>query len=59
MKTILPTALIFFFGFGVKLIFAQTAFFADKTINVVLGGPPAGSADMRTRAVVNILRNFK
>ncbi len=56
MKTILPAALIFFFGFGVKLIFAQPAFFADKTINVVLGGPPAGSADMRTRAVVNILR---
>lgn len=28
----------------------------DKTIQVVLGGPPAGSADMRTRAVVNILR---
>jgi tripartite-type tricarboxylate transporter receptor subunit TctC len=31
-------------------------FFQDKTITVVLGGPPAGSADLRTRAVVNILR---
>ena len=36
--------------------FAQAPFFQDKTIQVVLGGPPAGSADLRTRAVVNILR---
>lgn len=36
--------------------FAQTPFFQDKTIQVVLGGPPAGSADLRTRAVTNILR---
>jgi tripartite-type tricarboxylate transporter receptor subunit TctC len=36
--------------------FAQTQFFGGKTISVVLGGPPAGSADMRTRAVTNILR---
>ncbi len=35
---------------------AQSNFYADKTINVVLGGPPAGSADLRTRAVTNILR---
>ena len=35
---------------------AQAPFYQDKTITVILGGPPAGSADLRTRAVVNILR---
>jgi tripartite-type tricarboxylate transporter receptor subunit TctC len=35
---------------------AQAPFFQDKTITVVLGGPPAGSADLRTRGVVNSLR---
>ena len=35
---------------------AQVPFFQDKTISVILGGPPAGSADLRTRAVINILR---
>jgi len=34
----------------------QTPFYQDKTISVVLGGPPGGSADMRTRAVVSSLR---
>jgi len=43
-------------GFDSAAAWAQSNFFADKTINVVLGGPPAGSADLRTRAVVNILR---
>ena len=37
---------------------AQAPFFQDKTNTVVLGGPPAGSADMRTRAVTNILRKY-
>ena len=37
-------------------VWAQVPFFQDKTIAVILGGPPAGSADLRTRAVVNILR---
>jgi len=35
---------------------AQAPFYQDKTITVVLGGPPAGSADLRTRGVVNSLR---
>ena len=35
---------------------AQAPFYQDKTITVVLGGPPAGSADLRTRGVINILR---
>jgi len=37
---------------------AQVPFFQDKTIAVILGGPPAGSADLRTRAVINILRKY-
>ncbi len=37
-------------------VWAQVPFFQDKTISVILGGPPAGSADLRTRAVINILR---
>ena len=56
MKTIFTVAIIFLYGFAVNPCFAQTPFYQDKTISVVLGGPPAGSADMRTRAVTNILR---
>ncbi|MGZ9173775.1 MAG: hypothetical protein ACXW52_19450 [Candidatus Binatia bacterium] len=37
-------------------VWPQVPFFQDKTIAVILGGPPAGSADLRTRAVINILR---
>jgi len=37
-------------------VWGQAPFFQDKTITVILGGPPAGSADLRTRAVTNILR---
>ena len=47
---------LLFLGSTVEPSFAQAPFYQDKTINVILGGPPAGSADMRTRAVVNILR---
>ena len=54
MKTFL-TALLFI-GMAVESSVAQAPFFQDKTITVVLGGPPAGSADLRTRAVINILR---
>jgi tripartite-type tricarboxylate transporter receptor subunit TctC len=56
MKTIFTVAIIFLYGFAVDPCFAQTPFYQDKTISVVLGGPPGGSADMRTRAVTNILR---
>ena len=35
----------------------QTPFYQDKTITVVLGGPPpSGSADLRTRGVINVFR---
>ena len=56
MKTMLVIAVFIlgvFFGDSSQ---AQAPFYQDKTINVVLGGPPAGSADLRTRAVINVLR---
>jgi tripartite-type tricarboxylate transporter receptor subunit TctC len=37
-------------------VFAQAPFYQDKTITVVLGGPPSGSADLRTRGVISTLR---
>ena len=58
MKIILTVLLGYFFGLGVESTFSQVPFYQDKTINVILGGPPAGSADMRTRAVTNILRKY-
>jgi len=54
MKTLLAVALLI--GLTADSGLAQAPFFQDKSITVVLGGPPAGSADMRTRAVVNVLR---
>lgn len=53
---ILTLGLIGFVIFSAGASFAQTHFFQDKTITVFLGGPPAGSADLRTRAVTNIWR---
>jgi tripartite-type tricarboxylate transporter receptor subunit TctC len=35
---------------------AQTPFYQGKTVTVVLGGPPGGSADLRTKAVISLLR---
>jgi tripartite-type tricarboxylate transporter receptor subunit TctC len=35
---------------------AQAPFYQDKNIVVVLGGPPSGSADLRTRGVINVWR---
>lgn len=56
MKTFLTIALTVSLGFAAECSFAQAPFYQDKTITVVLGGPPAGSADLRTRAVINALR---
>ena len=54
MKTIVVAAfLICAVG---EIGYAQAPFYQDKTIQVILGGPPAGSADLRTRAVINVLR---
>jgi tripartite-type tricarboxylate transporter receptor subunit TctC len=47
---------LFYLGFGAELALPQAPFYQDKTISVVLGGPPGGSADMRTRAVTTVLR---
>lgn len=43
-------------GANVFPALAQVPFYQDKTITVILGGPQAGSADLRTRSLVNILR---
>jgi tripartite-type tricarboxylate transporter receptor subunit TctC len=56
MKTMLAATLILLFESAGASSFAQSLFYQDKTINVILGGPPVGSADMRTRAVTNVLR---
>jgi tripartite-type tricarboxylate transporter receptor subunit TctC len=37
-------------------VFAQSPFYQDKAITVVLGGPPSGAADLRTRGVINVWR---
>jgi tripartite-type tricarboxylate transporter receptor subunit TctC len=55
MKKIFLVVLVYL-GLGAEAVFSQTPFYQDKTISVVLGGPPAGSADMRTKAVTTILR---
>jgi tripartite-type tricarboxylate transporter receptor subunit TctC len=47
---------LFYLGFGAEAVLPQSPFYQDKTIAVVLGGPPGGSADMRTRAVITVLR---
>jgi tripartite-type tricarboxylate transporter receptor subunit TctC len=52
----IPIAVLSLLLFCAGSVWAQVPFFQDKTITVILGGPPAGSADLRTRAVTNILR---
>ena len=56
MKVILVIAVFLVGVFFGEYSHAQAPFYQDKTINVVLGGPPAGSADLRTRGVINVLR---
>ena len=58
MKVTFVFLLLCLFGVGVERAFSQVPFYQDKTITVVLGGPPAGSADMRTRAVASLLRKY-
>jgi tripartite-type tricarboxylate transporter receptor subunit TctC len=55
MKTIILIGLVYL-GLGAQVVLPQAPFYHDKTISVVLGGPPGGSADMRTRAVTTLLR---
>jgi len=56
MKTFQSLVSLLFVVFGVELCLAQALFYQDKTITVILGGPPAGSADLRTRGVINVWR---
>ena len=55
---VIPALLLAYFGLGVEAAFTQAPFYQGKTITVVLGGPPAGSADLRTRAVISILPKY-
>jgi tripartite-type tricarboxylate transporter receptor subunit TctC len=55
MKSIFFIGLVYL-ALGVEAASSQAPFYQDKTISVVLGGPPGGSADMRTRAVTTLLR---
>ena len=58
MKAIL-TVLLFlvaYLGCGNQVALSQATFYQDKTITVILGGPPGGTADLRTRAVTSLLR---
>ena len=58
MKMNVLVLFISIFGLSAELALAQVPFYQDKTISVVLGGPPAGSADLRTRAVTSLLRKY-
>lgn len=53
---ILVVLLTHFFGNSHHVALSQTPFYQDKTITVILGGPPGGTADLRTRAVTSLLR---
>jgi tripartite-type tricarboxylate transporter receptor subunit TctC len=55
-KKMIVIFLLCLLAFGVNLSHAQAPFYQDKNIVVILGGPPAGSADLRTRAVITLLR---
>jgi len=54
MKMNVVVLFISILGMNAGLALAQVPFYQDKTITVVLGGPPAGSADLRTRAVTSL-----
>ena len=58
MKMNVVVLFISILGMNAGLALAQVPFYQDKTITVVLGGPPAGSADLRTRAVTSLLRRY-
>jgi tripartite-type tricarboxylate transporter receptor subunit TctC len=56
MKWIFVTAVFILGLFVGDSSRAQAPFYQDKTITVILGGPPSGSADLRTRGVISTLR---
>ncbi|HWP60205.1 MAG TPA: hypothetical protein VNL14_20090 [Candidatus Acidoferrales bacterium] len=47
--------LVVFLALGFAPAYSQTPYYQGKTITVILGGPPGGSADMRTKAVTAVL----
>jgi tripartite-type tricarboxylate transporter receptor subunit TctC len=58
MKEIV-TVLLFlpaYLGLSHEVALGQAPFYQDKTITVILGGPPGGAADLKTRAVISLLR---
>jgi len=58
MKEILALAffLLAHLGFGNQVALSQATFYQGKTVTVILGGPPGGTADLRTKAVPSLLR---
>ncbi len=56
MKTIRLLSALALSAFSFEAGSAETPFYQDKTITVVLGGPLAGSADLRTRGVIHVWR---
>lgn len=54
MKVIV-TVLLAGLGLSVDLAHSQVPFYQGKTISVILGGPPGGAADLRTKAVISFL----
>lgn len=56
MKTIRLLSALALVAFSFEAGAAETPFYQDKTITVILGGPPAGSADLRTRGVIQVWR---
>ena len=55
-KILIILSLVTHFCFADQVAFSQAALYQDKTITVVLGGPPGGTADLRTKAVTSLLR---
>ena len=56
MKKLFAVVVVAVFGLSAEPCAAQTPFYQDKAITLVLGGPPSGSADLRTRGVINVWR---
>jgi tripartite-type tricarboxylate transporter receptor subunit TctC len=56
MRKLFAAVVVSICGLTAEPCAAQTPFYQDKAITLVLGGPPSGSADLRTRGVINVWR---
>jgi tripartite-type tricarboxylate transporter receptor subunit TctC len=56
MRKLFAAVVVSICGLTAEPCTAQTPFYQDKAITLVLGGPPSGSADLRTRGVINVWR---